>query len=82
MVDIKGGAKDGVLSAPLQTYARKTTNVKNQIFEIKYDKTNGYYSITNPATGLAIDVKGAKTDNSTPTQVYSSHDKCNQDWLF
>ena len=82
VVDIKGGAKDGVLSAPLQTYARKTTNVKNQIFEIKYDKTNGYYSITNPATGLAIDVKGAKTDNSTPTQVYSSHDKCNQDWLF
>ena len=39
-------------------------------------------SIINPTTKLSVDVKGAKTDNSTHTQVYPAHDRCNQDWLF
>ena len=31
---------------------------------------------------MSVDVKGASTEDKTHTQVYPSHDRCNQDWLF
>ena len=82
-IDIRGGIVSNMTSALLQVYPTKDmTDANNQIFEIKYDESNGYYSIINPTTKLSVDVKGAKTDNSTHTQVYPAHDRCNQDWLF
>ena len=79
VIDIKGGL---VTSGGLQTYQRKTTDAENQIFEIKYDSTDGFYNIINAETGSAFDVKGAGTTNSTPVNVFPLHSNCNQDWLF
>ena len=82
-IDIKGGVYEGMTSsAPLQIYPTKTSNRENQLFRIEYDKNTGFYSITNPTTGMSVDVKGASTEDKTHTQVYPSHDRCNQDWLF
>ena len=79
VIDIKGGL---VISGGLQTYQRKTTDAENQIFEIKYDSTDGFYNIINAETGSAFDIKGAGTANSTPVNVFPLHSNCNQDWLF
>ncbi len=81
-IDLKGGLKQGIVSNALQTFAIKTVGLENQTFEIKYDASNGYYSIVNPYNGLAFDVAGGRVDNSTRVQAYAQHDKCNQDWLF
>ena len=79
VVDIKGGT---AVTGSLQMYSRKTVDVENQVFEIKYNETDGYYNIINPTTGSAFDVKGAGTENSTPVNIYPLHSNCNQDWLF
>ena len=79
VIDIRGGL---VATGKLQTYQRKTTDAENQIFEIKYDSTDGFYNIINAETGSAFDIKGAGTANSTPVNVFPLHSNCNQDWLF
>lgn len=79
VVDIKGGL---VPNGMLQLYPEKNTGVDNQLFEIRYDKTDGFYNIINPATGSAFDVKGASTADSTPVKMFQLHSNCNQDWLF
>ena len=82
-IDIKGGIKNGAMSADLQIFAEKTIDdAENQIFEIKYNESDGYYSITNTTMKATFDVKGAKTANSTGVQVYPEHNGCNQDWLL
>ena len=57
------------------------SNEGDQFFTIKYEE-DGYYSIINPVTGLAFDVKGAKTANSTHVGIFEPHSNCNQDWVF
>ncbi len=81
-IDIKGGIKIGANSGELQIYPKKDSGKENQMFEVKYDERNGYYSISNSTANLAFDIKGARTSNSTQVQIYSAHDNCNQDWLF
>ena len=75
--------KDGALSytGDLQMNDKKTSKKDNQSFTIKYED-DGYYSIINPTTGLAFDVKGAKTANSTHVGIFQPHSNCNQDWVF
>ena len=75
--------KDGVLSytGDLQMSNIKSSKTNNQTFTVKRE-IDGYYSITNSTTGLAFDVKGAKTANSTHVGVFQPHDNCNQDWTF
>ena len=75
--------KDGALSytGDLQMTTKKTSSLSNQLFSIKYEE-DGYYSIINSTTGLAFDVKGAKTANSTHVGIFEPHSNCNQDWVF
>lgn len=80
--DIYGGVTKGMTSGQVTMFNKKNENAKNQVFEIKYDESNGYYSIINPTTNLSFDVKGASTDISTPIIVWPQHNNCNQDWLF
>ena len=81
-IDIRGGIKKDMISGSLQVFTKKEASADNQTFEVKYNQTTGYYNITNPATGLSFDVKGARTDDATGTQIYAVHEACNQDWLF
>ena len=81
-IDIKGGIKSGMSQALLQVYTIKKKDMANQIFRIEYDKDSGYYNIINPTLGMSVDIKGAKPDNSTHTQVFSNHGRCNQKWFF
>ncbi|MBR2862616.1 MAG: RICIN domain-containing protein, partial [Bacteroidaceae bacterium] len=57
------------------------SNEGDQFFSIKYEE-DGYYSIINSTTGLAFDVTGAKTANSTHVGIFEPHSNCNQDWVF
>ncbi len=79
-IDIRGGIKVDMVSGSLQVFTKKESGADNQTFQIKYNSTTGYYSIINPATGLSFDVKGARTENSTGTQVFAAHNACNQEW--
>ena len=62
--------------------ARDTESMNNQTFEIKYDISNGYYSIVDSATGLALDVEGGSLSNNAQILLWSQHDGCNQDWVI
>ena len=75
--------KDGALAytGDLKMEMKMRAGVSSQLFSVKYED-DGYYSITNPRTGLAFDVKGAKTANSTHVGIYQPHTNCNQDWMF
>ena len=44
------------------------------------DGDDGYYSIINPETGKALDVKGAGVTNGTNVQLYSRNNTCAQKW--
>lgn len=77
VIDIKGGVKK---EGELLAYEGRSTNNKNQIFEIRYDSKDGYYNIINPASGSVLDVRAKGKANDTPVDVYPLHSECNQDW--
>ena len=81
-IDIYGGVRADMGSGKISLYDRRNKNVDNQLFEVKYDANNGYYSIVNPTSKLAFDVDSNKTRNSTPVGLWSQHNECNQDWLL
>lgn len=81
-IDIKGGVYNGMSSGELIVYDKKNNNKENQLFRVIYNKDSGYYNIINPTTGLAIDIKGASSENSTPVIMWKQNSGCNQDWII
>ena len=81
-IDIEGGVRAGMVNGRTIMFKRKTKDMDNQVFEIKYDEGSGYYSIVNPTTGLAFDVEGANVKNNSSILMWSQHDGCNQDWAI
>ena len=81
-IDIEGGVKAGMNSGNTMIFERKKQQMDNQLFEIKYDDRNGYYSIVNPTTGLALDVANGSMNNDAQLLMWQQHDGCNQDWVI
>ena len=61
----------------IQIYNKNNTSA--QIWSFSYGD-DGYYSIINPETGKALDVKGAGVTNGTNVQLYSRNNTCAQKW--
>ena len=81
-LDINGGVRAGMSSGVLSLYNRKTVAMENQLFNIKYDERNGYYSIVNPVAGIAFDVSGGGRTNNASVIGWNQNDGCNQDWVL
>ena len=80
--DIRGGIKAGMTLAEMLAFSRNAGTTDNQVFDIKYNKSTGYYNLINPASGLYLDVRGGKTENGTTLIVFPKNGSCNQDWLI
>jgi hypothetical protein len=71
VIDIQGAStKPGT---PLDAYTKKTTSPdwNNQLWEFVTSHFEGSYVLQNPASGLVIDVQGAKTNPGTPLDAYT-----------
>ena len=69
-------------SGKLDVYSRKTSEMENQLFKIEYNEKTGYYKITNPTSGLALDVTSAGVKSETPIVAWTQHEGCNQSWVI
>ena len=53
-----------------------------QQWAITKDKVNGGFQIWNKASGMLVDLAGAKIDNGTRIQQFPYHGNANQSWKF
>ena len=64
-------------------FDRRTTQIDNQLFDVKYDEKTGFYKITNPTSDLIFDVSSGRVANETPVLGWwEHHGSCNQDWVL
>lgn len=84
VADAVGGVYSGMSSADMMVYNNKlkSGDITNEVFEIKYNKTTGYYNIVNPTTKLVFDVKGGNVPEAKEIILWKANSGCNQDWLF
>lgn len=80
--DIRGGIKPNMTLAEMLVFPRNDGTTDNQVFNIKYNESTGYYNIINPSSGLYLDVREGKTDDGTTMIVFPKNESCNQDWLI
>ena len=81
VIDIAGGVYAGMRSGNIIIYDRRTEQIDNQLFKVKYN-SDGYYEIINPTSGTAFDVSNGGVINETPVLAWRPHNGCNQDWIF
>lgn len=73
-IDISGGIRSNMASEKLIIFDKKTSDRDNQVFNVMYDKTTGYYRLYNPTTNLYFTVSG----NSM--SIEKKNDTCSQKW--
>ncbi|MDR1183810.1 MAG: RICIN domain-containing protein [Coriobacteriales bacterium] len=69
--------KDG---AAALTYQRKTSNNGNQLFNLVFDPSSGYYSIQASHSNKFLDVRGYSWDAGTPVIQWVDNGGLNQRW--
>ena len=76
-VDITGGAEHAVNGTNIQVYSKNNTNA--QKWKVVYG-SDGYYTISNSATGKVLDVMGAGVADGTNVHLYATNGSCAQKW--
>lgn len=76
MLEIEGASKKNLANAQLY----QSDPSAKQYWKIEED-SNGYLTIINLNSGLALDVNGGKAQNSTNVQQYSPHGGKSQKWV-
>lgn len=64
----------------VQLYRSNSTPA--QSFKVTYDKSTGYYTITNLKSGKVLDVTGAQAKNNSNVQQYDSNGTLAQKWVI
>ncbi|MBR0460467.1 RICIN domain-containing protein [Candidatus Saccharibacteria bacterium] len=77
-IDIAGGVKTANNKTNIQLY--KVNHTLAQTWKVTYNTSDGYYTITNPATGKVLDVADGKTSPGANVQLYGSNNTCAQKW--
>ena len=80
-LDISGGVKPGMKQGMLIAFAARNENIANQTFTIEYVPNKNAYYITNPTSGLKLDVANSSVEDES--QVIAFEDNgghCNQLW--
>ena len=80
-LDIKGAAVPAQKSTNVQIYGPlKTELPAYDIWTVKY--SNGFYTITQKGTNMALDVVSASKENGANVQVYTSNNSSAQKWAI
>ena len=77
-IDVAGGAEKARDGTNVQAWNLNGSSA--QVWRFDYNESDDTYMIINPASGKALDVLGAGTNNGTNIQVWTSHESCAQKW--
>lgn len=77
-LDIDGCSRDNGANVLLWDWY-ETDNIQKK-FNISYDKSDGYYTITNINSGKLLDVQNGGTENGTNVWQYEANNTDSQKW--
>ena len=77
-LDINGGSKDNGANVLLWEWYEEN-NIQKK-FNIKYDETDGYYTITNVNSGKLLDTENGGNTNGTNVWQYEENGTSSQKW--
>ena len=78
VLDIAGGAETAMNGTNIQLW--QANNTAAQIWEFIYHTEDDTYTLVNPYTGKALDVKSASMLSGANIQLWEQHDTCAQRW--
>lgn len=77
VIDIKSGVENAVDGNKIHIWFNNGTEAQKWAFK---KNENGTYTIVNPATKKALDVKSAGTTNGNPIHLWQENGTCAQQW--
>ncbi|MBR5389232.1 RICIN domain-containing protein [Candidatus Saccharibacteria bacterium] len=80
-LDISGGVRPGMKQGTLILFAARNENIANQTFAIEFSTDKNAYYITNPTSGLRLDVANSGIEDESSVIAFEDNGGyCNQLW--